>query len=85
MTFPNLMKVAKSFLNRWKTLWEKEKLLITSNFSLSHSVLERLVLYTCKNQGLFGVKSHSFLSSAYSFNLAKYKILSFGKELNLNC
>ena len=36
-----------------KTLWEKEKLLVTSNFSFSHSVFERLVLQTRKNQGLF--------------------------------
>ena len=34
--------------------WEKEKLLITSNFSLSYSVFKRLVLQTRKNQGLFG-------------------------------
>ena len=37
-----------------KTLWEKEKLLVTSNFSFSHSVFKRLVLQTHKNQGLFG-------------------------------
>ena len=37
-----------------KTLWEKEKLLITSNFSISLSVFKRLVLQTRKNQGLFG-------------------------------
>ena len=36
-----------------KTQWEKEKLLIRSNFSFSHSVSKRLVLQTCKNQGLF--------------------------------
>ena len=33
---------------------EKEKLLVTSNFSFSHSVFERLVLQTRKNQSLFG-------------------------------
>ena len=33
---------------------EKEKLFVTSNFSFSHSVFERLVLQTRKNQGLFG-------------------------------
>ena len=33
--------------------WEKEKLLITSNFSFSHSVFKRLVLQTLKNKGLF--------------------------------
>ena len=34
--------------------WEKEKLLVTSNFSFSHSVFKRLVQQTCKSQGLFG-------------------------------
>ena len=29
--------------NRLKTQWEKEKLLVTSNFSYSHSVFKRLV------------------------------------------
>ena len=34
--------------------WEKDKLLVMSNFSFSHSVFKRLVLQTCNNQGLFG-------------------------------
>ena len=34
--------------------WEKEKLLVTSNFSFSHSVFKRLDLQAHKNQGLFG-------------------------------
>ena len=33
---------------------DMEKLLVTSNFSFSHSVFKRYVLQTCKNQGLFG-------------------------------
>ena len=33
---------------------EKEKLLVASNFSFTHSVFRRLVLHTRKNQGLFG-------------------------------
>ena len=33
---------------------EKEKFLVTSNFSFSHSVFKRIVLQTRKNQGLFG-------------------------------
>ena len=37
------MKIAQSSLNRSKTLWVKEKLLVTSNFSFSHSVFQRLV------------------------------------------
>ena len=40
--------------NRLKTLWKKEKLLVTSNFCFSHGVFKRLVLLTRKNQGLFG-------------------------------
>ena len=37
-----------------KKLWEKEKLLVTSNFSFSHSVFKRLPLQTRKIKGLFG-------------------------------
>ena len=35
--------MAESYSNRLKTLWEMEKLLITSNFSFSNSVFKRLV------------------------------------------
>ena len=35
-------------------MWEKEKLLIMSNFSFSNSVFKRLLLQTRTNQGLFG-------------------------------
>ena len=35
-------------------MWAKEKLLVMSNFSFSHSVFKRLEQKTCKNQGLFG-------------------------------
>ena len=34
-------------------MWEKGKLLVTSNFSFSLSVFYSLVLQTRKNQGLF--------------------------------
>ena len=44
-----------------KTLWEKEKLLITSNFSFSHSVFKRLVPHTRKIQGLFGKGLNNFI------------------------
>ena len=37
-----------------KKLWEKEKLLGTSNFSVSYCVFKRLVLQKRKNKGLFG-------------------------------
>ena len=45
--------MAESYPNGLKTRWEKEKLLVTSNFSFSHSVFKRLLLQTRKNQGLF--------------------------------
>ena len=47
--------MAESSPNRRKTLWEKEKLLATSNFSFSHSVFKILVPKTRKNEGLFGI------------------------------
>ena len=53
-TISNLIKMTGSSPKQLKTLWEKEKLLVTSNFSFSHSVFKRLVLQTRKNQGLFG-------------------------------
>ena len=50
----NLVKMAETSSNGQKTMWEKEKLLVRSNFSFSHSVFKRLVLQACKNQGLLG-------------------------------
>ena len=44
----------EKFFKRVETQWEKEKLLIMSNFSFSRSVFKRYVLQTRKNQGLFG-------------------------------
>ena len=47
------------FKREENTVWytrEKEKFLVTSNFSFSHSAFKRLVLLTRKNQGLFGTK-----------------------------
>ena len=77
------MKVAESSSNGWKTLREKEKLLVTSNFSFSHSVFKRLILQTCKNQGLFvkGLKQIKLLS-LNALNLDKSEILSCNKGLN---
>ena len=43
-----LSKMAK------KTLWEKEKMLVTSIFSFSHNVVKKLLLLGHENQGLFG-------------------------------
>ena len=63
------MKTTESSPDGYKTLWEKEKLLVTSNLSFSHSVFRRLVLQTRKNQGLFGKGLNTFLkkqSSAFA-------------------
>ena len=46
--------MTESSPNEEKTLWEKEKLHVMSNFSFCNSVFKRLVLQTRKNQGLFG-------------------------------
>ena len=50
-------------LNGLKTLCEKEKLLVTSNFPFSHSGFKRLVLQTRENQGLFGKGLNQFPSN----------------------
>ena len=50
----NLMKMVESALKRQKTLWEKEKWLVTSNSLFSHRVFKILVLRTGKNKCLFG-------------------------------
>ena len=48
------MKMVEISLKGKKTLWQKEKLLVTYNFSFSHNIFERLELQTRKNKGLFG-------------------------------
>ena len=61
-----------------KTLLEKEKLLITSNFSFSHSVFKRRVLQTRKNQGLFGKGLKGFFSRVIkTFSMRLKKNLPF--------
>ena len=55
-----------------KTLWEKEKLLVTSNISFSHSVF-----YPHGELSLFSSKSE--LSSANSLDLEESKFCRLGK------
>ena len=38
----------------WKTLWEKEKLLVTSNFSFSHNVFHNYISLVHQNAALCG-------------------------------
>ena len=45
-------KLGYSYLLVLKTLWEKEKLLVTSNFSFSHDVFKSRLLLTHLNEYL---------------------------------
>ena len=57
-----------------KTLWEKEKMLVTSIFSFP-------TMFSTIPKTSFDILFKSFLSSANAFNLDLSKILSFGKGL----
>ena len=74
----NLTKMAKSYGNLLKTLWENEKLLVTSNFSFSLSVFKRLVSQGCQKVLLCGngltKKFHVFKSLIEGGNLANLVI-----------
>ena len=80
------MKMAENSQKGQKTLWEKEKLLITG------SVFKGLVLQTRENQGLFGkglqtkitILATFILSSANAFSLVQSKIYLLGNELTLS-
>ena len=68
------MKMASSSLNELKTMWEKEKMLITSNFSSSRSVFKRLVRQTRKNQGLLGKELKYICQDRKAFTIDKSKV-----------
>ena len=59
-----------------KTLWEKEKLLVTSNFSFSSSVFYPLGGLSAINKFFSNLK----LASANSSSLEESKIYRFGKD-----
>ena len=73
--------MAESSLKGWKTLWEKEKLLVRSNSSFSHSVFKRRVLQTRKSQGLFGkgLKIYPVLTILRVNSLPNDKVLDWSK------
>ena len=75
ITFSDLMKMAVSSSNELKTLWAKEKLIISSNFSFSRSVFKRLVLQTRKNQGLFGKGLKSNLLQVTNSEATSYYVV----------
>ena len=70
--------MAESPPKELKTLWEKEKLLVLSNFSFFHCIFKTLVLQTRKNQGLFGKGLNGF-DSCHS--LLRYSLNGFKKRI----
>ena len=60
-----------------KTLWEKEKLLVTSNFSFSRSVF-----YLFGELAAIFIKSKIVLCQSFEYGRVKY--LSFGKGLRFD-
>ena len=58
-----------------KTLWEKEKKLVTSIFSFFHNVYNPV-------KDKVNIWSTFIFSSAIAFNLERSNILLFGKELS---
>ena len=86
------MKMAESSPNGWKTLWKKEKLLITSNFSLSLSgaiypnptVFSKdwyCVLQTHKNQGLFGKGLNIFTIEIFAASVFEIIHVNIDKQM----
>ena len=61
--------MAESYSNRYITLWEKEKLLVTSNFSFSRSVFKRLVSQERQKVSLCGNGLTPSFAQGQNFNL----------------
>ena len=81
-----------SAANKWgynyligkKTLWEKEKLLVTSNFYFSHKVFKSCLLLICQNEYLWskGLKPKAY--KLFENNDADLSwLFFFFKEANL--
>ena len=68
--YPTILSVKNGLL---KTLWEKEKMLVTSIFSFSH-----IVFYPIQHKC-----NHNKLSSANGFNFVQSKSLSVHKNENI--
>ena len=65
------MKIAESFPNGWKTMWEKEKLLLRAISSFPTLFLKDLYCRHVKNQGLFGqgLKNMFIIHFAYELSV----------------
>ena len=85
MKVESLMKMAGSYPDGLKTLWEKEKLLVTSNLSFSHSVFKRLVSQGRQKVSLCGngLRRHFYLFSRtwrYLFNTLLVQLNSISND-----
>ena len=67
-------KLEYSYLIEQKTLWEKQKLLVMSNFSFSHNVFKSRLLLMCQNEYLWseGLKGGNQIMSYLCYMMPKY-------------
>ena len=59
----------------WKALREKEKLLVTSNFSFPHNVFQSYISLVRQNAALCGTGLNKFLSSPLPVNYSNSPVL----------
>ena len=74
MTIINLIRSAYSLPYVYKTPREKEKLLIMSNFSFSHSVFKTVVHQTHKNHSLLGKGLKTLADENLSISVIKMMV-----------
>ena len=63
----------------WRTMWEKGKLFVISNFSFFNSVFKRLLLQTRINKGLLGKGLRYMYCNVVSLPFPKRQILDSSK------
>ena len=85
MTFQSEFKMKNKYHIGWKTFWEKEKLLVTMNFSLSHNVFHSYISYVCHNAAFCGngLNQKTYLNNVVRFTMdynPKYRYCQFGPK-----
>ena len=68
-----------NYLIEWNTLWEKEKLLVTSNFSVFHNVFKSCLLLMCQNEYLWSKE----LRFPYKSMMKNYHRMPSNKGMHL--
>ena len=77
-TISNFIKMAESIRNRQKTLWKKEKMLVTSNFSFSQD------LY-CRHVKTSGSLGKGWTYSVIDQPIHKFNSLNLSQITNFRC